>query len=103
MVAISGRKSPVAAAQTATVPDGSAVGVALTAHTTPDVPIEMITSPALAPTPRAEAALSPLPGPRTARACVPAAAAGASTVGTTGCEPSASCNRSGRYELVDGD
>ena len=38
---MSGRKSPVAEANPAIVPDASAVGVALTAHTTPDVPIEI--------------------------------------------------------------
>ncbi len=87
----------MAEANPATVPEASAVGVALTAHTTPDVPIEMITSPARAPTPSAEAALSPLPGPSSRPPDSPATAVGASTTGTAGCAPPrASRSRSGR-------
>jgi hypothetical protein len=58
----SGKKRPVASAKPATVPDGSTAGTSDTTLTTPDVPMEMTTSPGFAPSPSAAAALSPVPG-----------------------------------------
>src|SRR5437764_530542 len=62
-VQTNGRKRPVASANPATAPVGSAVGRSATAYTVPDVPIEMTTSPGCSPSPRAAAMLSPVPGP----------------------------------------
>ncbi len=88
----------MAEANPAIVPVGSAVGTSLTAHATPDVPIDTTTSPGTAPSPSAAAALSPAPGPST---CPVAAAsgrlAGLSTRGSaTSLRPSARSSRSGR-------
>jgi hypothetical protein len=56
------------------MPVGSAAGTSLIAETTPDVPIETITSPGSAPTPSAAAMLSPVPAPSTASLLIPLAA-----------------------------
>jgi hypothetical protein len=98
-VQTSGRCSPVAEANPATVPVGSAVGTSLTAQATPDVPIDTTTSPGRAPSPSAAAALSPAPGPSTCPvAACPAASDGASTRGSaTSARPMPRSSRSGRY------
>ncbi len=65
-VQTSGRNRPVASANPATMPDGSATGDSHTAKTVPEVPMETTTSPGPAPTPSAAAVLSPVPGPSSA-------------------------------------
>ena len=80
--------------------------VAGPAETTPEVPIETMTSPGRAARPRAAAALSPVPGPRTADPPrrVPTAFAGPATRGTAGRRPCiARSSRSSRYSPVRAD
>src|SRR3954466_7514861 len=105
-VAMSGRWLPVASANPATVPGGSATAVMVTAETTPEVPMETTTSPGRAARPSAAAALSPVPGPSTADvpARTPTASAGPATRGTAGRRPRrASSSRSYRYSPVRAD
>jgi hypothetical protein len=98
------RKRPVASAESITSPVGSAIGESATAETTPEVPIEMMTSPGPAPTPNAAAALSPAPGPTTAPQWVtPAGSEGSRTPGTTASWPRARRSRSVLYSPVRAD
>ena len=83
----SGRKRPVASANPATAPVGSAVGVSLTAYTVPDVPSEIATSPGRSPS--AERGGHVVAGARARRprsdpnaAVVPARSVGPSTRGS---------------------
>jgi hypothetical protein len=96
----------VASANPATVPVTSATAVVVTAETTPDVPIDTMTSPGRAARASAAAALSPVPGPRTAEvpARSPTCSAGAATRGTAGRRPRiAMPRRSSRYSPVRAD
>ena len=77
----------MASAKPATEPVGSTAGVAVTAVTTPEVPIETTTSPSPAPRPSAAAALSPAPAPRTVPPMVAATSPGATTRGRCGTAP----------------
>ena len=96
-VQTSGRNRPLASANPATMPEGSAAGRSETANTVPEVPTETTTSPGLAPSPRAAAMLSPVPAASTAPAAVwPGLAAGSSTAGTRASWPRASRSSSGR-------
>src|SRR6266436_5783973 len=82
-VQTSGRKWPVASANPATAPDGSAAGTSLNANTVPDVPIEIATSPGCRPSPKAAAILSPVPADNAAPQEVsPATSAGLATLGS---------------------
>ena len=54
-------QAPVASANPATAPVGSAVATALDAKTVPDVPSEITTSPGRRPSANAAAMLSPVP------------------------------------------
>src|SRR6266702_4513554 len=74
----SGRNRPVASANPATAPDGSAAGTWLTANAVPEVPIETTTSPGSRPRPSAAPMLSPVP----AEITVPSESAG--VAGDTG-------------------
>src|SRR5215472_3781584 len=82
IVQTSGRKWPVASANPATAPDGSAAGTSLKANTVPDVPMEIATSPGRSPSPSAAAMLSPVPADSAApQAVSPVTSAGRATGG----------------------
>ena len=85
-------------ANPATNPASSRTGSAVTAATTPEVPIETITSPSSAPRPSAAAALSPRPAPNIFVPLGVLVCDGPSTVGSSGRRPRrASSSRSKRY------
>src|SRR5665647_2432868 len=73
------------------------------ANTTPEVPIEIATSPALMPRPRAAAALSPAPGPRRRPPASEAVSHGPRTRGRPTSRPKPIASRSGRYDSENGD
>src|SRR5665648_1075177 len=102
-VQASGRYAPVASAKPVTIPEASAVGRAEMADTTPEVPIEIATSPALMPRPRAAAALSPAPGPRRRPPASAAVSHGPGTRGRPTSRPKPIVSRSGRYDSENGD
>ena len=104
IVHTSGRNRPVASANPATAPDGSAAGTSVTANAVPEVPIDTATSPGCRPSPSAAPMLSPVPADTAAPQPVcPTTSAGRATLGTATGWPSAASARSGRQASVAGE
>ncbi len=103
-VQTSGRKRPVASANPAMAPDGSAAGTVVTANAVPEVPIDTATSPGCRPSPSAAPMLSPVPGASTAPVPVsPTASQGPATRGSRGSWPRAATATSGSQRPAAGE